>query len=538
MSAPRARSGTMIPHIMRKDWKLLWPLALACALLQAVLAFLEYRPESFSASGGSEAAAMILSLSIGIALVLTILLVVLQDAVPGVDQDWLVRPIARRDLLIAKVLLVVLIVHGPIVAVHWLRGVAEGLAAGAMLRATLLSNLQLALSFSLPVLALAVLSRTVTEALITAIAALFFVLLSNLLLAAVAMIGTHAFQLGGSIAGTGLDWIVSDLHQIVLLLTAAAVVGLQYHRRDTRRSRIVLAAGLLLFEIVGRLPWQPAFALQEALSTERQASSAITIGLASAAAIPASGFALQPPDAKARQKPASPGQQRLRFALEVRGLAPGSVLHADHVAFRLVDTAGHAVFRGTGQDWDLRATGNGTASVLQIIDLPTIVYARSVDLRAAIELDYSLTLLTSHGLPPIPAVDGNALLPDLGRCVSRRDDDGTGFQVGCDAAGQLPPCLSVSLRQDATDQLGPESFVCDLDYEPVAWRFSVEPIERFVRKLALEDLNQGAPAGRSDAGGAGVAVVFRLYDAVAHFSRHVVVAQNSARDIATGPSPP
>jgi hypothetical protein len=73
------------------------------------------------------------------------------------------------------------------------------------------------------------------------------------------MIGTHAFQLGGSIAGTGLDWIVSDLHQVVLLLTAAA--------------------------------------------------------------IPASGFALQPPDVKARQKPEGPFLDGLSFAESLLPLA-------------------------------------------------------------------------------------------------------------------------------------------------------------------------------------------------------------------------
>jgi hypothetical protein len=425
-------------------------------------------------------------------------------------------------------LLVLLIVHGPIIAVHWLRGVAEGLAAGEMLRASLLSNLALALAFTLPVLTLAVLSRTVTEALITALASLFFVFLSNLLVATIAMTGTHAFHLGAPTDDSGIHWIVADLRQVVVLLTTIAVIGLQYRRRDTRRSRLVLAAGLLLFVIVGRLPWQPAFALQEALSPEPQASGAVTLGLASATAIPASGFALQPSDVKTRQKPAAPGRQRLPLGLEVRGLPPGWVLHADHVAYRLVDATGGTVYRGSGQDWDLRAGGDGTASVLQLIDLPTKVPASSMDRRVSIELDYSLSLLKPRVLSALPARDGNAQVPDLGRCVSRLDDDGTGFQVGCDSAGELPPCLSLSLRQEATEQVGPETFVCDLDYEPKASRFSEEPIERFVRKLILEHAAEAPTSGRSDAGPQDVAVVFRLYDAVAHFSRHLVVIPGRA----------
>ena len=62
--ARRSAVVSLIPHIVRKDWKLLWPLVVAGAALQALLAFLEYRPESFAAGGGSNAAATILSLSL------------------------------------------------------------------------------------------------------------------------------------------------------------------------------------------------------------------------------------------------------------------------------------------------------------------------------------------------------------------------------------------------------------------------------------------------------------------------------------------
>ena len=55
-----------------------------------------------------------------------VVMVVQQDAIPGLCQDWLVRPIRRRDLLLSKVLFVVLAAQGPI----FLMEVAQGLAAG------------------------------------------------------------------------------------------------------------------------------------------------------------------------------------------------------------------------------------------------------------------------------------------------------------------------------------------------------------------------------------------------------------------------
>ncbi len=527
-----------ILHILRKDWKLLWALGLACAVLQAVLAILEFRPASFAASGGTNAAAMILSLSIGVGLIVTILLVVQQDALPGVNQDWLVRPIKRLDLLIAKALFVIVVIHCPIVAVHWLRGVAEGLATGDMLHAALLSNLQLALLFSLPVLALGALSKSVTEALVTALAALLFVLLSAVLVATLAMTSSHSFHLDGPTDDTGIDWMAGSLRHLALILTAVAVLGLQYFRRDTRTSRVVLAVGLLVFVIAGRLAWRPAFALQETLSAQPEAGRAVTIAVAPIAAGLPSGFALKAADGEARQKPTPSGLQRLSLGIEVKGLPPGAVLHADRVDLRLVDGSGTTIYRGTAQDWDLRTGDEGMASERQVIDLPKKVYARSTDRPVTIELDYSLTLLKARVLPPYPAVDGNALLEGVGRCASRLDDDDTRFEVGCDAAGELPPCLSVSLAQGMPVQGGPESFVCDLDYEPAAWRFSVDPIERFVRKLPLEQPAHVSGPGDADAGIRGAAIVVRIYDAVAHFSRRVTLTNVQMRDFAGKSSQP
>ncbi len=521
---------TLILHILRKDWKLLWPLGVACALLQAALAGLEYRPESFAASDGGNAAAMILSLSLGLGLILTIVLAVQQDALPGVNQDWLIRPIKRRDLLIAKTLFVLSVIHVPIVTVHSIRGIAEGLALGDTLRVTLLSNVELALLFSLPVFALATLSKTVTEALVTALAALVFVLLATLVAATLGMVGSHAFHLDGPTDDTGLDWMVGLLHHGVLSMTAIAVVGLQYARRDTRRSRIVLAAGLLLFVIVGRLPWQPAFALQQALSPQPEAGRGVVMQWAPLAPSTVSGFALQDEDVKARQRPVQGGRQRLIVGIDVEGLPPDAALHADRVALRVLDGRGATVYRTTGQVWDVRAAGDGTARLRQVIDLPKRVYARFAGRPVSLALEYSLTVLRSRVLRALPALEGNEAIEGVGRCASRLDDDGMSIDVGCEAAGELPPCLSVSLRHAESLDAGPETFVCDLDYAPAAWHFSADPLERFVRKLPLG--NRGSIAGSPAALGRDATIVFRLYDAVAHFTRRVTVADVHLSDFA------
>ncbi len=118
----------MILHIMRKDWKLLWPLVVGVALIELDRAHCELElgassPERLTPLAMiSELMGTVSLLAVGILIVL----VVQADAIPGLRQDWLVRPIRRRDLLLSKLLFVALLVQGPIFVAE----VVQGLAAG------------------------------------------------------------------------------------------------------------------------------------------------------------------------------------------------------------------------------------------------------------------------------------------------------------------------------------------------------------------------------------------------------------------------
>src|SRR5437867_3622807 len=86
------------------------------------------------------------------------------DAIPGVRQDWLVRPIKRRDLLAAKLLFVILLVQGPILLTDFVGAAANGFPFAQSLSASLSHNVFWLATFYLPVLAFASLTRNFTEA--------------------------------------------------------------------------------------------------------------------------------------------------------------------------------------------------------------------------------------------------------------------------------------------------------------------------------------------------------------------------------------
>ena len=95
-------------NILKKDWRLLWPLIAALTVLQGLLAFARFRAGQFL-NGLPTAPMAVLEL---LAVAIVIILVVHQDPIPGVRQDWLVRPIARGDLFLAKLIFVVVLVQG------------------------------------------------------------------------------------------------------------------------------------------------------------------------------------------------------------------------------------------------------------------------------------------------------------------------------------------------------------------------------------------------------------------------------------------
>ena len=116
----------MVWHIFKKDWKLAWGFVMAVASLHWIAAFVKFR---LGVAGENEALTMLSQvlpgLSIFSGMFLTCAIVHL-DAIPGVKQDWLARPIPRGSLLREKFLFVITTVCGPMFVANLFLGVANG----------------------------------------------------------------------------------------------------------------------------------------------------------------------------------------------------------------------------------------------------------------------------------------------------------------------------------------------------------------------------------------------------------------------------
>src|SRR5262245_58211302 len=147
------RGEDMIWHILKKDWKLLWRLVVAVAAGHWLVAVVLFKLGHF---GDNRTLRSFLSLFEFIAFsgsgFLTVAAVHL-DAIHGVRQDWLVRPVKRRDLLLAKFLFVLVMVEGPILAANIVEALADGFPLNQSMGAAASQGAYLLLGYLLPLLA-------------------------------------------------------------------------------------------------------------------------------------------------------------------------------------------------------------------------------------------------------------------------------------------------------------------------------------------------------------------------------------------------
>lgn len=506
-------------HIFKKDFGLLWPLALAGVAANALLTRLRFHSATYH---DLHALAALSTLALLLTAVLSIVLAVQQESLLSVHQDWLTRPIERRDLLLAKLLDVLLLVQVPMMAFNFVAVLAEGFSLHDAVQASVLSAIKVAWVFTLPVMAIAALTKSLTETLLGALA-----VAAGLVLVYLAM--RRMLVLSYPVEGTGVEWVWGMSSQLCLVLAIVVALLLQYFRRRTTAARAVFAGGLLLFMLVPALPWRPAFALQQRLSRDPRAADAVSIAYdptlkpKTAMVVPSTPLLVDHDGGKEKKKEMRSGTTMVALPLRVSNLPEGTVVHADRTVIRLTDARGETVYRGIGAAFDA-ASGGGARpiGVLQGVEIPEAVLHRGEKGMLRLEVGYSLTLLRARRLPPLSALAEDTL-PDVGHCVSARDHEPGVVDLSCRIAGEEPACVSaqwVSAGEgEGEGGLGSGSFACTLNYRPAVLAVPSDPIDQVDLKLRFV----GAFDPRAK-------IALDVFEPIAHFSRRLIVPEFRLQD--------
>jgi hypothetical protein len=145
----------MIWNIFKKDFTQLWLLSAIVAILHMTNAVFWFVLEPFNEPQGLVIVAEVFAALALLGNMALIVVLVHQDVLPGVSQDWLIRPIRRSDLLLSKLLFLLVVVQVPMLLADVAHSLFAGFSFPAALAAAASRDLFVLLSFSLPAFAIA-----------------------------------------------------------------------------------------------------------------------------------------------------------------------------------------------------------------------------------------------------------------------------------------------------------------------------------------------------------------------------------------------
>ena len=502
----------MIFHIFKKDFRLMWPFVSGLAAVQWIANVLVHRYDN----GGPDLwntfnLLVILQLAASVILVTT---VVQLDAIPGVRQDWLTRPIRRRDLLLAKLLFVVILVQGPIFVGDFMSGLADGFSPGRALASAFVRSASFLFTFLVPALALAAVTRTFTEAVIGAVAA---VAVFAALIEVINVQFPDHWRVDGR---SSLDWIVEATDLLVAASGVAVVLGLQYFRRRTLAARSLTAAGAILCVVVNFTPWEPVYAIQQRLSPKPGAMSGPQLQFQ-----PGLGRYQEKTYVSAAASYGNRGRDamtRIYLPIGIAGLPPDAVVKSDRLIARIIDPSGRAV--DLGFTTPIVVVGSKPLDRARSrIFVRDAIYERLHDTPVQIELDYTLTLFRLSSSHAIRAVDGRQMIPEMGRCQTHLNRAGTAVQLQCLQAGQVPPCTSFYLEHAPSGRSNPVTTRCEGGYEPFSLQSEPDALRRPSITLFFRDAVNLAHYPVDGSQLKDSQVVMKLYQPEDHFTRRLLI---------------
>lgn len=468
----------MIWAILKKDWTLLWPLAVLVSLIQIAFEWAAYKFGFFGASPLAFELLRLLTPAWLVGVTALAVAVVHEDTIPGVDQDWLVRPVVRGELLLAKLLFLAVTVCLPMLIVNLIDELVLGFPLLPSLGDALYKEAYAFICLLVPAMAVASATRNMRD-LVVLVAGLVVLYAATLWIAAM-LFGVDYCPT----CDTSVSWLQHLMQHAGLLVGSAVVLALQYYWRQTQVSRWILAAGVMLLVLV-QLPWNTAFTIQSWMGVPI-GSAATTIHVVADATEVTEGGGKhgRPGSARLATRALLQGDvdtaienlESLRRAhqppvilsvpLRITGVTHDEFLVVDHAEFSLVDAHGTVLYRGTGgtrKSVPLTPDAERPDVALQKFEVPAAVYSRIGSRAVSLVVKYSLTIRAVVAQHKISAAEGELRSPEIGVCQSGADPSAA--SIRCKQIGHAPNCYAATLY-GPDGRHNPQVRSCGSDYRP------------------------------------------------------------------------
>jgi len=521
----------MIGSVFKKDWVLLWPLAVLVTLIQVALEWAIYKFGFFGVSPVAREIMRLLTPAWYIGVIALAVAVVHEDTIPGVDQDWLIRPLNRTELLLAKLLFVAVTVCVPMLIVNLADELALGFKLMPSFGDALYKEVYMFVCLLVPATAIASATRNAVE---------LVILVAGLVLLYVVTVWLSATLFGLDrcpTCDTSVSWLQSLLQHLGLLVGSGAVLAVQYYWRKTSVARVLLAAGVVLLVVV-QLPWSVAFTIQTWMGVPIGTSPAaiqVTAGATTTAAASGSGRSRQDNAKRAAQAllqgdvdaavqiQKSLGQSHaaaviFTVPLTITGTTHDEFLVMDRAEFTVLDPKGAILYRGTRADRkSVPLIGVGD-TVQQTFELPGADYQRIRARAASLAIDYSLTVRAVVAEHKMLATGGELRSPEIGVC--RSDADSSASYIRCRQIGRAPNCYTATLY-GPDGQHNPEVRACGSDYRP----FIPSPMNIISFAGVEMPIRDSYGVAHYEVDGSQLQdsyILLKVYETGAHFQRRVV----------------
>ncbi|MBL8174164.1 MAG: hypothetical protein JNK48_05805 [Bryobacterales bacterium] len=470
--------------------------------LQSLFAALHFRPLPTS---GPTTAEVVLGVLLIPSHLYFISCAVHADAIPGDRQYWLTRPFTRGQLLAAKLLLTLLIVHLPLFVSDCLILIGHRFNPLLHLPALLWRQILYFLAVSILMLALAAVTRNLSQlalaALVLAAAAIFVP----------ALLPWFNWPWGG------LAWIKIIANSLLACSGAAAVLYLLYLRRRVHAGWAVLATTALVFPFATELaPFAFAFRLQRQIHPSPNFHPIVKF--VPERVRPAAGRSV------------NPKQLTLLLPISVENLPTNSGAHADRIqaTLRLPNGESHSLqLRGS---W---SADRGAAGDWLFFPIDPALFAKLADRTVTIDVTLYMTTFGPHRSYVMPAKSPEPRpMAELGRCLSAPDLIGL-VAVTCMAPVQLPSRITVQLVHPSGAQASREVRLNDgFNYSPFpADRFQLSPIASATGHFNVMNVPGRHPSTNIQAQILASNLHFHLRDPQSHFTASLKVPPTLLRDL-------
>jgi len=452
----------MIWHIFKKDLRLLWPMAAivsAVHVLNAVLlinggGFARSSTEQLSEYGWiSNNALPGVSL---LGLVILVIAAIQQDRLPGATQDWLTRPIPRGQLFAAKGLFIVLAGLLPILLADLAMGMAEHFGVADVIAASLTRSAVMLCLVCLPAVLIGVVTRSLTEALVFAVAIIVL-----LILELIAALQSRALS---PVMQSGYSWTVVPIVILLNIGALSCLLPLQIRWRSGNRVRWILAAYVCVLPAVFFLPWGTAFQIDRAFGS-RDALSPEAISLDATRQVSFTPTV----DYGSPQK--TPTSVLVRVPIAVVEQRAGNPVFVDRVTFRARSAAGggfsYEDISNVTQPGYLLGRSVDTPKRSEVfVSIPIDTFTAMRAGHARIEVDVFATKFRLAAEKSMNSLVGGSL-DDHGRCYERTDSRLPSKSIYCVSPRPVGNCFEI---YDPARRSRRQSFIsfysCSRSYAP------------------------------------------------------------------------